>query len=86
MDILVKIEVNESLEPVVSGREFHKALGEETHYMKWFPRMVEYGFTEGQDFNSDKFVQVQNEGDGEVSIETIDHLIKLDMAEEICMI
>ena len=54
--------------------------------MKWFPRMVEYGFTEGQDFNSDKFVQVQNEGDGEVSIELIDHLIKLDMAEEICMI
>lgn len=45
MDILVKIEVNESLEPVVSGRELHKALGEETHYMKWFPRMVEYGFT-----------------------------------------
>ena len=40
MDILVKIEVNESLEPVVSGRELHKALGVETPYMKWFPRMA----------------------------------------------
>lgn len=86
MDILVKIEVNESLEPVVSGRELHKALGVETPYMKWFPRMAEYGFTEGQDFNSDKFVQVQNEGDREVSRELTDHLIKLDMAKEICMI
>ena len=86
MDILVKIEVNESLEPMVSGRELHKALGVETPYMKWFPRMAEYGFTEGQDFNSDKFVQVQNEGDREVSRELTDHLIKLDMAKEICMI
>lgn len=86
MDILIKIGVNESLEPMVSGRELHKALGVETPYMKWFPRMAEYGFTEGQDFNSDKFVQVQNEGDREVSRELTDHLIKLDMAKEICMI
>lgn len=45
MYILVKIEVNESLEPVVSGIELHKALGVETPYMKWLTRIAEYGFT-----------------------------------------
>ena len=62
MDILVKIEVNESLEPMVSGRELHKALGVATAYKDWFPRMTEYGFIEGQDFNPLIFEQVQTEG------------------------
>lgn len=86
MDILVKIEVNESLEPMVSGRELHKALGVATAYKDWFPRMAEYGFTEGQDFNPLIFEQVQIEGNREVKRQMTDHLIKLDMAKEICMI
>lgn len=86
MDILVKIEVNESLEPVVSGRELHKALGVATAYKDWFPRMCEYGFVEGQDFNPLIFEQVQTEGNREVKRQMTDHLIKLDMAKEICMI
>ena len=79
MDILVKIEVNESLEPVVNGRELHKALEVETRYNDWFPRMCEYGFTEGQDFYS--FLSESTGGRP-----ATDHLIKLDMAKEICMI
>lgn len=86
MDILVKIEVNESLEPMVSGRELHKALGVATAYKDWFPRMTEYGFIEGQDFNPLIFEQVQTEGNREVKRQMTDHLIKLDMAKEICMI
>ena len=86
MDILVKIEVNESLEPMVSGRELHKALGVATAYKDWFPRMCEYGFVEGQDFNPLIFEQVQTEGSREVKRQMTDHLIKLDMAKEICMI
>lgn len=86
MDILVKIEVNESLESMVSGRELHKALGVATAYKDWFPRMCEYGFVEGQDFNPLIFEQVQTEGNREVKRQMTDHLIKLDMAKEICMI
>ena len=79
MDILVKIEFNEGLEPVVNGRELHKALEVGTPYDKWFPRMAEYGFTEGQDFST--FLSESTGGRP-----ATDHLIKLDMAKEICMI
>ena len=46
------IKVNyESDKPTVSGRELHEKLGIKTAYKDWFPRMCEYGFTEGEDFN-----------------------------------
>ena len=47
------IKVNyESDKPTVSGRELHEKLGIKTAYKDWFPRMCEYGFTEGEDFCS----------------------------------
>ena len=45
--------------PTVSGRELHKALEVKTAYKDWFPRMCEYGFTEGEDFNPLKIERVQ---------------------------
>ena len=72
--------------PTVSGRELHEALEIETPYHKWFPRMCEYGFTEGEDFNSDKNVRVQIEGSREVQREIIDHQLTIPMAKEICML
>ena len=48
--------------PVVSARELHDFLEVKTAYKDWFPRMCEYGFTEGQDFNPLKNEQVQIEG------------------------
>ena len=79
MQTIIKIEVNECLEPIVSGRELHKALEVATPYDKWFPRMTEYGFAEGQDFST--FLSESTGGRP-----ATDHLIKLDMAKEICMI
>ena len=66
MEELIKVEVTASLEPVVSGRELHKMLEVATAYKDWFPRMCEYGFVEGQDFNPLIFEQVQIEGNREV--------------------
>ena len=86
MNELIKIETNENGDARVSGRELHAFLEVETPYHKWFPRMTEYGFTEGEDFNSDKNVRVQHEGNREVSREVIDHMMTLDMAKELCMI
>ena len=86
MNELIKIETNENGDVRVSGRELHAFLEVETPYHKWFPRMTEYGFTEGEDFNSDKNVRVQHEGNREVSREVIDHMMTLDMAKELCMI
>lgn len=42
----------ESDNPTVSGRELHAALEVQTAYKDWFPRMCEYGFSEGTDFSS----------------------------------
>ena len=42
----------ENENPTVSGRELHAALEIETPYHKWFPRMLEYGFSENKDFRT----------------------------------
>lgn len=67
----------------VSGRELHERLGIETPYHKWFPRMCEYGFEAGKDFQevSDKIVQNPLGGRP-----TTDHQLTLSMAKELCMI
>ena len=86
MEELIKVDTNENLEPVVSGRELHRILEVATAYKDWFPRMCEYGFVEGQDFNPLIFEQVQIEGNREVKRQLTDHIIKMDMAKEICML
>ena len=79
MNDLIKIEINEKQEPIVNGRELHKALGVKTAYKDWFPRMVEYGFNEEQDFCS-----ILSESTG--GRPETNHAIKLDMAKEIAML
>ena len=86
MNELINIKTSETGEPSVSGRELHEFLGVETPYRKWIPRMIEYGFTEGKDFNTDKNVRVGEEGNREVARELTDHLLTIDMAKEIAMI
>ena len=77
---------NENGEVKISGRQLHMFLEVQTPYWKWFPRMCEYGFTEGIDFNTDKNVLVQNEGGREVRREITDHLMNLSMAKELAML
>lgn len=86
MNALLKIEVNRNQEQTVSGRELHMFLGIETRYNDWFNRMLQYGFTEGNDFNLLKKEQVQIEGKREVRREVVDHILTLDMAKELCML
>lgn len=86
MNELINVTLNENHEPVVSGRQLHETLGVKTAYKDWFPRMTEYGFTEGEDFNPLKIEQVREEGTRKVKRQIEDHVIKLDMAKEIAMI
>ena len=79
MEELIKVNTNENLEPVVNGRELHEILEVATPYDKWFPRMTEYGFVEGQDFST--FLSESTGGRPAVN-----HIIKMDMAKEICML
>lgn len=48
MDELIRINYD-SERPTVNGRDLHDSLGINTKYADWFPRMCEYGFSEGQD-------------------------------------
>ena len=70
----------------ISGRQLHMALDVKTPYTIWLERMKEYGFIEGQDFNPNKNVRVQNEGNRIIQREIIDHLMTLSMAKEIAML
>lgn len=86
MNNLIEIQINENQEQTISGRELHMFLEVETKYNDWFQRMLQYGFEDGQDFNLLKKEQVQIEGKREVRREIADHIMKLDMAKELCML
>lgn len=80
MNTLIPISYDNPERPTVSGRELHEFLGVDTRYNDWFKRMVEYGFTEGEDFYS--ILSKTSEG-GRPST---DHQLTIPMAKELCMI
>lgn len=86
MRALLKIEVNQNQEQVISGRLLHQFLEIGTEYTKWFERMCEYGFTENIDFNSVKIDEVRKEGNRTVKRQLNNHILKLNMAKELCML
>lgn len=82
MNELINVTLNKNHEPVVFGRQLHEALEVKTKYADWFNRMIDYGFTENQDFLLLKNEQQTGRG----GHNRVDHIIKLDMAKEIAMI
>lgn len=84
MNNLIPINYDNPERPTVSGRELHDFLNIETPYVKWFNRMTEYGFTEGEDYAEvlDKIVQNPKEGGRPAT----DHQLTIPMAKELCMI
>ena len=83
MNELIKVDINENQEPVISGRELYKALEATERYNNWFDRMLQYGFAENYDFTSVKSFTLVNNG---ANREIDDHILKLDMAKEIAML
>ena len=79
MNELIKVNYDNAECPTVSGRELHEALEVKTAYKDWFPRMCEYGFTEGEDFRS--FLSESTGGRP-----ATDHAITIPMAKELCML
>lgn len=77
-ELAIKVSY-ESDKPTVSGRELHEKLGIKTAYKDWFPRMCEYGFTEGEDFCS--FLSGSTGGRP-----ATEHQLTIEMAKQICMI
>jgi anti-repressor protein len=85
MNDLIQVEMTGE-KPTVLGRDLHATLDVQTAYKDWFPRMCEYGFIEGVDFNPLKIERVQIEGGREVVREVTDHQLTLEMAKELCML
>ena len=83
---LIKIDYTTSDRPTVLARDLHDALEVQTAYKDWFPRMCEYGFEEGKDFNLLKNERVKMEGNRMVTREVNDHQITIAMAKELCML
>ena len=78
MNELIKITYDND-RPTVSARELHEFLEVKTAYKDWFPRMCEYGFSEGIDFCS--FLSESTGGRP-----AQDAQLTIDMAKEVCML
>lgn len=84
MNELIKVDYLGE-KPAVSARELHEFLAVGTKFQDWFPRMKEYGFTEGQDFETVKIENVLSQK-RERTYSMTDYALSIDMAKEICMI
>ena len=72
----------ENDQPTVLASDLHDFLEVQTAFKDWFPRMCEYGFTDGQDYCS--FLSVRS--DGLPGRQKRDAQLSIEMAKEICML
>lgn len=82
--MLIKIDVNDNQEQVISARELYEFLEVKSRFNDWFKRRVnKYEFEENIDYIAitQKRVTAQNN-----SLDEMDYILKLDMAKELCMI
>ena len=68
--------------PTVLASDLHDFLEVQTAFKDWFPRMCDYGFTDGQDYCS--FLSVRS--DGLPGRQKRDAQLTIEMAKEICML
>lgn len=82
MKDLIQIHYDNADRPTVSGRELYEALEVKTAYKDWFPRMCEYGFSDGKDYCS----FLSDRSDGKAGKPRTDHQLTIPMAKELCML
>ena len=78
MNEIIKVNYNND-RPTVLARDLHDFLEVKTAFKDWFPRMCEYGFSEGTDFCS--FLSESTGGRP-----AQDAQLTIEMAKEICML
>lgn len=86
MKELVKINLNENKEQVVSGRELYEFLEVKTKYKDWIKRKIEkYDFIENIDFVLVAQKRATNNPRNPYTLEN-EHILKLSMAKELAML
>src|SRR5699024_10234175 len=84
MNELIPTQQSNDNEILVTGRDLHEFLEVNEKYTEWINRMIEYGFSENEDYQSVR-EKVQSEK-RERNYRMINHHIKIDMAKEISML
>ncbi|MGL5625076.1 phage antirepressor KilAC domain-containing protein [Cetobacterium sp.] len=80
---LIKININEKMEQVVSARDLHERLEIGTPFKKWIDRMCEYGFVENIDFVTvGQKCPIANGGFQEQA----EYILTMEMAKQLCML
>ena len=77
---MIDVYYNTKNEPFVFASELHKILNIATPLSIWFPRMIEYGFTEDVDYYSDNKIVSSSKKP------VFDWAVTIDMAKNIAMI
>ena len=77
------VNLVDSKKQTVSARALHEALGVETRFNDWFPRMIEYGFEEKTDYIAVTRKRVTAQGN---RVTVKDYAISVEMAKHLCMI
>jgi len=80
---IIKIQVNERQEQIVSARDLYQELGINKDFTSWFKYQVEkLSLQEGKDFSP--ILVSKKEGSG--GYNKVDYIVRLDIAKHLCMI
>lgn len=77
---LIRIKTTQEGVQAVSARSLHEFLESKERFSKWFAKIIEYDFTEGEDYTPYQTVHAQN------GQEITDYIMTLDMAKEAAMV
>ena len=80
---LIRVTTDENGNQLVSARELHEFLKIKERFNSWFNRMLQFDFTENEDFTSVKTFTLVNNG---ASRELDDYALTLNCAKEISMV
>lgn len=69
--------------PVIWARDLYDQMQIRSDFRKWFPRMCQYGFVEGRDYEFVPRVRPQDEGGRTVQRYVKDYRITLEMAKQL---
>lgn len=83
MNALLTITTNGQGSDVVSARELYAYLEVPTKFADWIKRMLEYGFSEGEDY---EIVFLKNENNPLNGRPSIDYALTMDCGKEISML
>lgn len=80
-----RINIENTSEFPINGRELHTQLEVETRYNDWFKRLCKYGFDAGKDFET--VLKNEYRADGVMMPQqSAHHMLTISMAKELCML